>query len=66
MRCHHCQGPFGMARQQLLTVRRLLNFRGYLNFCSQRCLDDFRKQEKACPVDSGDGHDGSGCRLEGC
>jgi hypothetical protein len=46
MRCHHCQGPFGMARQQLLTVRRLLNFRGYLNFCAQRCLDDYRKAEQ--------------------
>jgi hypothetical protein len=46
MRCHHCQGPFGMARQQLLTVRRLLNFRGYLNFCSQRCLNDYRKGEQ--------------------
>jgi hypothetical protein len=46
MRCHFCQGPFGMARQQLLTVRRLLNFRGYLNFCSQRCLNDYRKGEQ--------------------
>jgi hypothetical protein len=27
-------------------MRRLLNFRGFLNFCSQRCLNDYRKAEQ--------------------
>jgi hypothetical protein len=38
MRCHHCSGPFGSVRHQLIT------FSGWIVFCSSRCKNDYRKR----------------------
>jgi hypothetical protein len=36
MSCFHCKGGFGFGQLNLDS------FRGISNFCSQRCLDDYR------------------------
>jgi hypothetical protein len=33
MRCHQCEGRFGLVRHYLLT------FTGYLHFCSKKCVE---------------------------